>query len=299
MQEKRFIISEEPYRIGPFEQAPIAEKDTAIVLYRREKGISNSIVIEYGRQILGSAVRKQRCDTKIIVNKAPVYTAFREKIKTEEGYCDFIVDIKIELMASDILQIVSEHRQAPCDEIEWELRSAMRGENGKHSLHRENDLRVCIMSAFNNIRMKYSYLNMAMNENIELDEYGKKLIDSERKTAVEARILRNENSLNQEKMANFQEVYQKYGDDVLLVQTTLDGDLSKRELHDILRKQRKEDRKEAAELYFQSIKEGVIDPEQAAKFTEKYVFAQTIQPVIPEKERAAIEEIVIDDTDTY
>lgn len=298
MREKGFILSEEPYKIGHFEQVPIAEENTVIVLYRKEE-MGSGIVIKAGAQVLRSAIKKQHYNTKTIVNMAPMKLTFKEKVNTAEGYCDFVVDIEVEFAVKDVLKIVFEHRESPCYELESSLKRVIRSESGKHSLYRKDNLRNHIVNSFDNIKKRYPYLTMEMTEKIELDEYGTKLIDSERTAEIEKRVLQHKEEINRKKMENFQQIYEKHGDEGPLIQTMLDGEMSKRELSDILRKRKKEDRKEVIDLIYQWTKEGMLAPEQTSQFADKYVFAQTIQPVVAEKKHAAIEEIIIDDTDTY
>lgn len=339
MENLDFIIREEPFKMTAFEKAPRASADTAILLYRKAQGMPKGIVIKPEKMVLASTIRMGKYDTKITVDtsarKLPVDL---EKVKTEEGYCDFLVNIDVDYRVQDVIEVVGNNGAGKLSEIRREIEKCVDEQQGKFSLFDSEKLKKEISLLLLEIERRYDYFSFQIRCEVQLDENGQKILDSNKNIKAERIIKENtiesekmnkqmeedrnrfyyqeefqtkmekekgEQQLNKVRLEQMEEMMQKYGNGALLLKEYGDGKISARELNEILRRQAAEEREFAAQQYWQGVKSGTINDSQMDRFADKFIFSSTAQEVLPGEKQQGIEqqdnyeEVEIEDTEEY
>lgn len=325
----KFILANEAFKLGRFEKAPIAEKDTALVLYRERDGIQSGMVILPDQTVVSGKILREKFDKKMVVDLSKREMSMAVKIKAQEEYCFFLVNIDIEYAIRDVKYAISNELEMTVNTTNDKVREIMNGYQQKFKIEDETELEKEIQNLSSRLASYFEYLYIHATTSVRLDENAQKVYDSNAKLKVDSTIHENESmikkqdariagelkrteyeeavktssekaKLNHARTKELQDLSESFGEDSILVNAYINGTIGDLEFNEKLREQRAE----KEEKRFQELKElykmGIVTEENINNYASQVVFGKCIVPSVEEKKNEAIEQkdkIEIEDGD--
>lgn len=315
----KFILANETFKLGRFEKAPKAEQNTALVLYRERDGIQSGMVILPEQIVVSGKILREKFDKKMVVDLSKRDMNLEMKIKAQEEYCFFLVNINIEYAIRDVKYAISNELETTGNVINEKVREILNVYQQKFRIEDETELEREIQCLSSQLAGYFEYLYIHAVAYVRLNENGQKMYDSYAKLKVDTTIRENASELekqnkrlegelirtgyeeaikttnekiklNQAKIQEVQGLSESFGEDGILVSAYFNGKIGEIELNEKLRKQRAE----TEEKRFQELKElykmGIVTDENINNYASQVVFGKCVVPSVEEKKNNAIEQ---------
>lgn len=315
-----FILSEEPFKFKPFEKTPTAERDTAILLYRECMGMNTGMVILPEQAVLSSIIRMGKYDRKIVVDISKRQMDLDMKIRTKDGYCDFLIHIDIEYGIRDVKYAVSNNLSHIKNTIQDDIRKYMNAYQGMFRIEEGIELERKADELTNALIKKFVYLNIDTRTKIALDQIGQKVYESNAQAIAHSIMQGNEleiqrlnmqrkgelerigyvekrktfeekNRLDMAKLEKLQELKKHYGGDALLVNAYLNDEMSSIGLNEQIRRQQQEDEDRRYTRFQKLYEMDVMTDELTNSYACQSIFGTSIEAIsVKEREKEVIEQ---------
>lgn len=194
MNNGQIILKNENFKFSIFDSVPKPSQNTACILYRKNQGSENILVITPQRPVLGSEIRSGRFDSKMTISTAPRNYSVKKQIADQTGSFQFIVTIKLSYQIKSIEYVFKNQCWNFDEDIEGVIFQLL-GRCHKHydienEIELENDLREQIGQAYER-KLRYLWL-LGNDVSVDVDERAKKIINSNLDTMVGTVIAKNE-----------------------------------------------------------------------------------------------------------
>lgn len=323
-----FVLSEGPFKFTPFEKTPRAERDTALLLYRERMGMDSGMVILPEQSVLSSSIRMGKYDRKIVIDISKRHMGMDMKIKTQDGYCDFLVHIDIEYGIRDVKYAAGNNLSHIQNAIQDDIRKYMNEYQEIFSIDDEIGLEREADELTNALAKKFAFLYINVRTKIALDEIGQRVHESNAKSIADSIIQENEmeaqklnmqkegelervgyqekrktfeekNKLDIAKLEKLQDLKNLYGEDALLVNAFLNDEMNSIGLNEQIRKQRQEDEDRRNARFQQLFDMDIMSDELINGYASQSILGKPVETIsIKEREKEAIaqkDEVEIED----
>lgn len=330
MGKTNFILEEEPFKMLPLGKAPKADQNTVIILYRESLGIEKGIVIEPDKTVLSSSIRMGKYDKRIVLDTSVRRLEMRSKIKTQEQYCYFLVESRIDYSIKDAKYVAKHVLTNIENDIEISVRKFWDGLQEQFCMDEDVAVKRKLEELAVVLAEEYTFLYFSIYNTAELDEAGQKVLRSNVETITDSVVLENETEiknisiqkegelertkyreaqktyeekmkLNDAKMENLLKLKKVYGKDALLLNGFLDNEMNSIELNERIRQQEKEDRERKLTEFRELFDMGALNEETIDQYVNQTVFSMPADSIsVEEKSDFKIEEkedIILEDKD--
>lgn len=315
---KQFVISEETFRLKPLEKAPQAESGTAIILYRECAGVSSGMIIFPEQFVMSGSIRIGKYDRKIVIDISEHQLELNTKIKTQEGYSDFLIHIAIKYKIKDVMYAAIKNLDNIQNLILEEAKKFINECQEEFSFEDEIGMERKLDELIKILRQRFLFLTIVVEKRVELDEIGQFVHGSNVKSIAESIVQRNElevekvsiqrkeelkrtqyqedretleikNRLKEAKLEKFKSLESRFGEDALILEAYSNGEISSIELNDKLRKQHQEDFDKKSQILKELYNMDMLSHECVYRLFEPMLLEKSIETIAEENGREVIE----------
>lgn len=279
MEDKIIEIREVEKRLTGFQEIPRGNAEVAYVFFQSKDNLKYAITTEK-RKIMSAELRNGKYDRIMEIRRGWFDKKLYKKISClQEGHF-FTVELNVEYYISDPEYIYLNRTYSISAELDRAL-SNIEGDLGnEYSFTKQAELSKAVRMLVETKLRSLSYLEYSFGLRIDVDDGARELIDRQiryevtvdeiGKQAHEEQLrVRNAEDLKQLKMDSLGRFMSQYGTNAGNLISHVDGEMSGRELSEIL----KSDKKEQAEMNFEMLmrlyKEGIIDETNMGGVLEK------------------------------
>lgn len=269
MEDKIIEIREVEKKLTGFQEIPRGNAERAYVFFQSKDDSKYTITTEK-RKIMSAELRNGKYDRIMEIQRGWFEKKFKKIIECEEDGHFFTVELDVRYYVSDPEYIYLNRTYSLSAELNRVL-SSIEGDLGhEYSFSKQTELLKAIRLLVETKLKTLSYLEYSLEFLINVDEGAKELLDSQRKheiavdridkEALEEQLrTRNAEDLKQMKMDSLGKYMSEYGANAGNLISHVDGEMSGRELSEILKSDKKEQTEMNFEMLMRLYKEGIID----------------------------------------
>ncbi len=279
MEDKIIEIRELERRLTGFQEIPRGNLETAYVFFQ-SKDNSKYVITTEKRKIMSAELRVGKYDRIMEIQRGRFDKKIYKEISCLEPGHFFTVELDVRYYISDPEYIYLNRTYSVSEELDRVL-SGIEGDlsNG-YSFTKQAELSKDMRMLIDTKLRMLSYLEYSLGIQIDVDESARNLIESQRrheitidqidKEAIEEQLrARNEEDLKQMKMDSLGRFMSQYGVNAGNLLSHVDGEMSGRELSEILKADKKEQTEMSFEMLMKLYKEGIINDINMGNVLEK------------------------------
>ncbi len=269
MKDKMIKIRELEKRLTGFQEIPRGNVDTAYVFFQSKDNSKYAITTEK-KKIMSEQLRNGKYDRIMEIQRGWFDKKIYKRISCQESGHFFSAELDVGYYIAKPEYIYQKQVYSVSAELERALSRIEDVLEENYSFKNQAELSRKMRQLVESELEKFSYLEYSLGIQVDVDDSARELLDSQRRHEVAVdridkeaeetkRRTKNAEELRQIKMENLGRYMNQYGTNAGDLISHVDGELSGRELSEIL----KADKKEQAEMNFEMImrlyKEGIID----------------------------------------
>lgn len=288
MEDKIIEIREVEKRWTGFQEIPRGNAEVAYVFFQSKNNLKYAITTEK-RKIMSAELRNGKYDRIMEIRRGWFEKKLYKKISCLEDGHFFTVELNVEYYISDPEYIYLNRTYSVSAELDRALSSIESDLGNEYNFTKQAELSKAVKMLVETKLSSLSYLEYSFRIQIDVDDGARELIDRQirhevtvdriDKDAYEEQLrARNAEDLKQLKIDSFGRLMSQYGANTGNLISHVDGEMTGKELSEIL----KSDKKEQMELNFEMLmrlyKEGIIDETKMGGVLEKILpgIGQTI-----------------------
>lgn len=269
MENNIIKIRELEKKLGRFQDIPRGNAEMAYVFFQSEDNSKYSITTE-NRKIMSAELRNGRYDRIMEIQRGWFSKNIYKEISCKETGHFFTVDLDVGYYIADPEYIYLNRTYSISAELERVL-SSIEGDFGdEYSYTKQAELSREMRQLIEKKLGELPYLKYSIGLQMDVDEGARDLLDRQikheiavdriDKEAIEERHrTRNEEELKQMKMDQMKKYIDRFGVNAGNLLSHVDGELSGRELSEIMKADRKQQTETNFEMLMRLYKEGIIN----------------------------------------
>lgn len=255
-----FIINKEKFRFGILDQAPVADKNQCILLYRDKDGENGSYLIDNYKKVYTSDIRRGKYNIKVVfsLSKKTSHYSFNVAMKNNGYY--FKVNLKMSYTLKNIRNYYFKDGTDSIQLVIKEVRSLLNKHDGYWEMQQGNELEKELVQGvedilYRNISLKF----FDIVTEVQPDENAKKIIRSDidkdfvmreqkndaivkvDKNEKQREILQSEYHVHEVKAQQLQKAAEAFGRLAPIAMEYLSGNMSGKELYQYIEKKQERD----------------------------------------------------------
>lgn len=273
MEDKVIQIRELERKLTGFREIPRGDAEIAYVFFQSRNNEKYAITTEK-RKIMSAELRNGKYDRIMEIKRGWFEKKIQKVISCQEAGHFFTAELDIGYYISDPEYIYRNRTYSISVELERVLSSVEGDLGSEFSFTQQAELLKTMRFLIESKLRALTYLECSLGLQVDVDESARELIENQRRHEVkldeidkkadeEQLRVRNEEDLKRMKIENLGQLVNQYGANAGNLISHADGELSGKELSEIL----KADKKEQAEMNFEMLlklyKEGIIDENDA------------------------------------
>lgn len=279
MEDKIINIRELEKKFTGFQSIPKGNAEMAYVFFQSRNNEKYAITTEK-RKIMSAELRNGKYDRIMEIKRGWFEKKIQKVISCREVGHFFTVELNIGYYISDPEYIYLNRTYSVSVELERVLSSVEGDLGSEFSFTQQAELLKTMRFLIESKLRALTYLECSLGLQVDVDESARALIDNQRehelnidkigKRANEEQLrVRNEEDLRQLKIDNLGRLMNQYGANAGNLISHADGELSGKELSDILKADKKEQTEMNFEMLLRLYKEGMIDETNMGGVLEK------------------------------